>query len=148
MAEPFRIQPRNPVEAMKTYAVKQPRATHMRVASCGEVECDAHIHGWRTIVDEQTDRGQAQAHFIRHDRSRSHTEARNEAGLTVFEFGPGQPCFAQHELPVGRPPLFRVRGGDWRGNPRGESRLHTRAEDWVEDFAEHQQTIADAINKG
>lgn len=148
MAEPFRIEPKNPVETMKTYAVTQPRATHMRAATCAEAECAAHTRGWRTVVDERTDRGIAQAHYIRHDRTRRHTETRDETGLTVFEFEAGQTCFAPHEVPVGKPPLLVVRGGDWRGNPRGEHRVHTRAEDWVDDFATHQQTIADAIQQG
>jgi hypothetical protein len=50
---------------------------------------------------------------------------------------------------VGRPELFIVRGGDYRGNPLGTpTRVHARPEDWVEDFSTHTQAIADRLEKG
>ena len=73
----------------------------------------------------------------------------NSEGLTVFTFEPGQDCFAQHRVPLERDPLFLVRGGDWRGNPTGlQPYRHHRGEDWVDDFADHQDRIARQIERG
>ena len=44
--------------------------------------------------------------------------------------------------------LLVVRGGDWRGNPTGERRVHTRPEDWAEHLHEHTAELADRIEKG
>jgi hypothetical protein len=41
-----------------------------------------------------------------------------------------------------------VRGGDWRGNPTGYRRQHVNGEDWRDDFGEHQQNVADRIERG
>ena len=43
----------------------------------------------------------------------------------VFTFEAGQQCFTQHHVPD-RPQFFVVRDGDWRGNPTGQNRLHTK----------------------
>lgn len=145
-----RLAPALPVGAMKTYAIRSPRATHWRAATCAEVACPAYLNGWRTVVDEATELGQRQAHHVRKAAGRSYTEHRDEAGLTVFTFEAGQRCFAAdgHQAPTGRPELYVVRGGDWRGNPRGDVRKHVRAADWVEDFGEHQQQLADRLAQG
>jgi hypothetical protein len=106
------------------------------------------LRGFQTVVDESTTLGQMQAHYIRHDRTRRHTEERQPDGLTAFTFPPGQPCFVRHEAPVERSERFYVRGGDARGNPTGEVRVHSRPEHWVEDFAENQDRLRSAIEKG
>lgn len=144
-----RVQPNLPAWAMQTYQVLAPRATHWRDAACAEVDCAAHANGWVTRIDESTDLGQRQAAYIRRDSRRGYTEAKSPDGLTEFTFQPGQKCFTKHQVPVGRPELFYVKGGDWRGNPRQiPARQHVRAEDWIEDFGEHQQRIRDAQEKG
>ncbi len=149
------IMPALPTQAYKTYSVHAPERTHRRPATCAEVDCQHYLCGWQTAVDESTELGQRQAHYIRHDRSRRHAESREPTGLTVFAFAPGQPCFTNpptgpgHSIPLERPPLFVVRDGDWRGNPLGTpTRIHTRAEDWVDDFASHQDRLKTAIEKG
>jgi len=141
--------PRIGAEHYKTYQVVSPRATHYRPATCTEVDCGPHVNGWKTILDEATQQGLA--HYIRKDSGRKFTEERTEAGLTVFTFEPGQMCFAAagHQVPLERDPIYRVKGGDWRGNPRGiTARVHKRAGDWVDDFATHQMGIAEQIQKG
>lgn len=146
-----RITPALPADAMTTYRIARPKGTHWRPARCAEVDCAPYLHGWRTVIDESTEQGQAQAHYIRNVAGRGFTEARDEAGLTVFTFAAGQACFAahQHRAPLDREPLYVVRGGDWRGNPRGtQPRVHTRPEDWVDDFATHQITLADRLAQG
>jgi len=143
-----RITPALPVEAVQTYAIRAPKATHTRSGSCAEADCPNLQHGWRSVIDEATDLGAAQAAYIRRESGRKFTEERDLAGLTVFTFEPWQRCFAEHIVPLEREPFYVVRGGDWRGNPRGEVRRHVRADDWVEDFAEHQQTLADRLEQG
>lgn len=142
------FQPLLPAHAKKTYSIKAPKATHFRKASCAEVECEGLAHGWVCLIDETTELGQRQAHYIRAVSGRRFREERSEQGLTSFTFEPGQTCFTPHEVPLGKPELYIVRGGDLRGNPLKEVRLHSRAEDWADDFATHQQQIADAIQEG
>lgn len=147
----FRIEPAMPAQDYTTYGMAMPRATHWRPASCEESGCEAYTHGWASTFDLNTELGRKQAHYVRHDRSRRHSEQDVGAGLVKFVFGPGQPCFRfrEHQVPLERPAIFSVRGGDWRGNPTGvPARVHTRAEDWVEDFALHQDRLATALEKG
>lgn len=147
--EPFRIEPKMPASAYKTYALRLPKQTHYRKATCQEVECDAYANGWVTKIDVTTDLGQRQAKYIANHSGRSYTDVtRIDLPVREFMFPPGQQCFADHQVPLERDPLFIVRGGDWRGNPRGEMRSHIRAADWIDDFATHQQAIADAIEQG
>ncbi|MEU0465017.1 hypothetical protein ABZ215_13520 [Amycolatopsis sp. NPDC006131] len=139
-----RIQPVGTVRDYQTYAIASPRDTQVK-AACEEVGCANFRHGWRTIVDEATDLGKRQADYIRNQSRRTFREERNAAGLTVFTFESGQRCFADHRT---RPEVYLVRDGDWRGNPTGHVRRHTRPADWVEDFGEHQQRVVELINKG
>ena len=140
----FRITPQMPASAYKTYQILSPVATHYRTGTCDEAGCLAYQHGWQTNVDEATDLGQRQAHYIRTLCGRRFTERRTELGITAFTFQPGQKCFATHKVPLDRPEFYVVRGGDWRGNPRGEVRRHSSGDSWVNDFAEHQDRIARA----
>ncbi|UOZ10546.1 hypothetical protein [Amycolatopsis sp. WQ 127309] len=142
------LKPLLPAHAKKTYSIIAPRATHWRKATCDEVDCEAQEFGWASAIDETTDLGQRQAQYIRTLSGRRFGEHRNSAGLTIFEFAPGQQCFTAHEVPLGRPELFVVRGGDTRGWTNEGNRVHANGEDWVDDFATHQQKIADAIEKG
>jgi hypothetical protein len=131
--------------AMQTYRIVSPPDATV-VSACERVGCPHWRDGWDTIVDEASQLGQAQAAYIRSGATgRSYRETRTEAGLTVFRFEAHQRCFQEHRT---RTELYLVRGGDWRGNPDRMARDHSRPEDWVEDFAEHQQRLADRIDKG
>lgn len=144
-----RITPNLPAQVYKTYQIVQPLATHFRPATCEEAGCGAYERGWRTAVDETTELGQRQAHYIRRLSGRRFVEERHPEGMTAFVFEPGQRCFAQHQVPLEREPWYFVRGGDWRGNPlRIPPYQHTRGEHWVEDFAEHQARLNEAIERG
>jgi len=144
-----RIEPNMPVTAYKTYRILSPQQTHFRPATCAEAGCTAYLHGWQSTIDETTVLGQQQAHYIRKQSGRSFTEERLPNGLTQFTFEAGQRCFAgDHQVRLDRPELYLVRGGDWRGNPTGEKRQHANAADWIEDFGEHQQRLADEMRKG
>lgn len=138
-----RIPPLGPTEAYQTYVLRSPRDTRVR-AACEQVGCQAWRHGWDTTVDERTELGAQQAAYIRHQSGRTFREMRTQDGLTVFRFEPGQRCFAEHHT---RPEIFLARRGDWRGD-LGLIRRHTRPVDWVEDFGEHQQALADRQQQG
>jgi hypothetical protein len=140
----FRIEPKMPAHAYTTYQIASPISTHYRNGTCDEAGCLAHRYGWTTTVDESTTLGQGQAHYIRKTSGRRYVESR-DAGLTTFTFEAGQKCFTTHKVPLDRPELYVVRGGDHRGNPRGEFTEH-RADTWVESFAEHQDRIARVVN--
>ena len=144
-----RIAPNLPVTAVKSYVIAAPAATHHRPASCEEADCQAHALGFTTTVDESTELGQRQAHYLRNDRSRPVPAVeRGSDGLTRFAYPPGTRCFGGHSVPNGRPERFFERDGDWRGNPRGQVREFTRPGDWVDSFAEHQQRLADRLERG
>lgn len=141
-----RFTPAAGAQHFKTYQLAQPLATHWRAATCAEVDCPHHLHGWKTILPVNDDR----IPLIKQS-GRRYVERRTEAGLVEFTFEAGQACFqaGEHRAQVGRPELYVVRDGDWRGNPRGTpARTHTRPELWVEDFSEHQDRIATAIERG
>ena len=140
-----RLQPQMPPQFYKSYEISSPVATHFRRGTCDEAGCLAHRNGWVTRVDTTTDLGARQAHYIRKQSGRRFVESRTEA-LTEFTFEAGQECFAEHKVPLDRPELYVVRGGDWRGNPRGEVRRHSRPDSWVNDFGEHQDRIARIVN--
>ncbi|MFD6113595.1 hypothetical protein ACFWG0_26280 [Streptomyces yangpuensis] len=139
-----RIAPLHAVGAYQTYSITQRPDVLVR-AACQQVGCGAWINGWESTIDETTTQGQAQAKYIRTQSGRTFREQRTAAGLTVFRFEPRQRCFAEHKT---NPETYGVRAGDWRGNPTGWNRQHQRPADWVEDFGEHQQRIADQQKKG
>lgn len=132
MGDPFRLQPAGPAHAYQTFSVRSRPDRAVRTV-CEEVGCQAWRSGWESTIDETTDLGQAQAAYIRQQSGRTFREQRTEQGLTVFRFESGQRCFADHQT---RPELYLVRDGDYRGNPTGRRRVHTRAQDWVENVQE------------
>ena len=132
MADPFRLPPQGPVQAYQTFSVRS-RPDKLVRTVCEQVNCPAWRGGWESAIDESTDLGKAQAAYIRLQSGRTFKEQRTQAGLTVFRFESGQRCFADHKT---RPELYLVRDGDFRGNPTGRKRVHTRASDWVEHMQE------------
>jgi hypothetical protein len=135
-------------EHMKTYAISAPVSTHFRPASCEDAQCAGWTSGWVTRVLPGT--AEHDLVLSLRGRYRFTGPVREADGLDAFTFAAGQPCFraSQHRVPLEREPLFVVRGGDHRGNPRGITSVTRRAADWVDDFATHQQNIATAIEKG
>lgn len=141
-----RIQPQGRVQDYKTYQIVSPLSTHWRVATCAEVDCPHYLNGWRVRVEGLP------ADMLHTAR----TSGRKFAELHVSEnenwlvFEAGQPCFrAQlHRKLLDKQEIFVVRDGDWRGNPTGNVRRHTRPEHWVEDFDEHQDRLARQAQQG
>ena len=141
-----RIVPHAGPEAYKTYAIRAPLATHWRPATCEEVNCEAWLSGWRTIVPA----GSPQADYIRADKSREHAEASRDGGLACFSFPPGQTCFAagEHKTRLAREERFLEIGGDWRGNPRHTATVERSPADWTDSFATHQDRLKTVIDRG
>lgn len=138
----IRPAPVGPVQAYKTYSIAAPVSTHWRTISCETAGCVAHANGFTVAVDETSDLGARQAGYIRLRAGRPFSESR-EAGVTVFTFPAGTRCFEQHRTRRSRPPLFVVRGGDWRRHLGGQT-VHASPEAWVDDFASHQDRLARA----
>ncbi len=141
-----RIPPAMPVQNYVTWQVTAPAGPGFwRAATCEEVDCPRHLNGWVSKIDETTTLGQQQAGYIRRDRTRRHTEETGPDGLTWFRFPAGQACYeaSQHRIRNDRPPLYVVRGGDWRATTTAP-RIYDRDDQWVTDFAEHQQRLAAA----
>ena len=144
MSRPLnRVAPQLPVGAMQTYQAVA-TSDQMVVVACATADCQAWRYGWETKVDETTDLGKRQADYIRRESGRTFAELKAGDGLTVFRFEPWQRCFADHRT---RPARYLVRRGDWRGD-LGTTREHVDVGDWVEDFAEHQDDLADRLRKG
>jgi len=154
-----RFPPRGSPAAYKTYRIAAPLATHYRTGlSCAEYQCEAYLLGWESHIDERAEFGQKQAHFIRKLSKRRFTEQRDDAGLTVFTFEPGQEGFLStdpaeaghqnHRKRLDRLEHYIERGGDWRGNPTGMRRVHTRPEFWVESFSENQDRLRATMERG
>lgn len=123
-----------------------PVATHWRTATCGEVDCENHARGFQVTADVSTELGRRQANYIRMKSGR-HFSSQQIADLVTFTFPAGQICFATHRVQLEREPNLYVRGGDYRGNA-GTPRRALNAQQWVQDFGEHQLTVAEQREKG
>lgn len=142
-----RPEPKMGAESYKSYEIRVPLSTHFRPATCEEIDCPHYLAGWKVRVEGLPPE---MVHAAR-TSGRRFTELPVVEGETWLVFEAGQRCFqaTEHRIRVGRPELFVVRDGDFRGNPRKtKARLHQRPEHWQEDFAEHQQGLADAIKEG
>jgi len=144
--EPFRLEPNMPVGAYQTFQIASPIETHWRSATCEESGCEQYANGWRVRVEGLRPED---LHAIRTSGRRFRPVDVAE-GETWLVFEPGQPCFkaATHKVPLGRPELFVVRDGDWRGNPTRQSYQHSSADAWVDHFATHQDKLAETIERG
>lgn len=149
MREPNRITPALPERAMQTFQVTAPISTHTRAATCEEVECAQYRRGWRMKIDLDTELGQKQAYYIKHAAGRAYKKIGVVGSLVELEFAANQPCFQEHRVRIERPEIYRVKGGDYRGNPlKTLTRVHKKPEFWVEEFAEHQDKLKTAIERG
>lgn len=148
---PAGIQPQGPVQMYRSYQLKQPLATHWTPATCREVECPEFVNGWTTVVDPRTDQGAAAAHYIEHDRSRTHLKTVLPDGRWSYWFEPGQAFFSsdehEHYVPLERDPIAIIRDGDHRGNDTGRVE-RVSLDEWVDRFGENQQVLKEAQDRG
>lgn len=141
-----RIQPEGKVQDYRTFQITSPLSTHWRKATCQEVDCPHYLNGWRVRVEGLP------AEMLHAAR----TSGRKYAELHVAEdeswlvFEAGQACFRaeQHRKLLDRQEIFIVRDGDWRGNPTGNVRKHTKPEFWIEDMQENNEAVRARIEKG
>src|SRR5713101_9492084 len=136
----MRAPTKAPIQGMITFQIRAPIMTHFRPATCEEYGCLNYRFGWETIVPADS----AQAFYIDHEKSRKWSKTVVGAGLVRYEFPPGQTCFEStqygHKVPLERPAIFRMRDGDWRGNPTG--RITTvPSQSWVDAFGENMEQV-------
>lgn len=144
-----RITPALGPELMKTFQVKAPVDTHWRRGTCEEVQCTQHERGWKMQLDLSTQLGQQQAAYLKHKSGRYFTWEKLADNMVELTFPSGQTCFREHKVRLDREEVFVVKGGDFRGNPRGTaSKVFTKPEHWVEEFALHQESIRATQQKG
>lgn len=141
----FRLEPAMSPDAYTTYQAVRPTATHTRRVTCQEADCQAYANGWQTVIDVSTPLGRRQADYIRM-RSGRHYTVTPDGDRVIFRFPPGQRCFAEHRADIDKPTIFLKRGGDWRASTLPAVRMS--AADWVDDFATHQNELAETIEKG
>lgn len=131
-----------PSHLYRTFQIASPVGTHFRPERCEEVECPAHINGWNyrvSVLDPEM------ISLIR--TSGRHYKEVEYLGETYWAFPPGQQCFERHMVPLERPALFYEGRGDKRSYSRRNAREWT-ADQWVNRFAEHQDKINTAIQRG
>lgn len=141
-----RIPPKGASRLYKTYQIANPLATHYRKATCAEVQCEHYLKGWRL----RSDILQPKDLQAIKDSRRKYTVADDGTGVLWLCFEAGQPCFkaSTHRTSVERPEIYRVGRGDWRSyNPR-DAYVHKTPEDWLDDFANHQDRIMKTHRRG
>lgn len=145
-----RVAPLLPAHAMKTFEIRRPLATHYRRARCEEVGCDKNRAGWVMGFDLTQQAKVDAANLIRRIAHHRGLKCRiTQVGTTVtFLFPAGQQCLEGHQVPLERDPLFIVRGGDWRGNPRGERYTHSTGDSFMDDWRTSQDRLDTARGQG
>ena len=138
-----RLAPVGRPSAYQTFSVHRPLATHWRAATCAEVGCPDYERGWR-VRAEVLDA--AALHDVEHC-GRGYQRVEVAQGETWLIFKAGQACFraSEHRLPLERPEIYVLRGGDWRqlGDPKKLS-----STSWLDTFGENQQNLHDTIERG
>lgn len=134
--------------AYKTYTIR-PR---YRKATCAEIECPHWRDGWTFSVEMLE--ADPQLNYIARHSNKRFTERTHE-GKKYLVFSPGQACFAagSHRISIDEQPRLWVGRGDWRTwDPRTvlprDAREFSRADDWVDDFANHQDKLNTAYERG
>ena len=150
-----------PSQAMVTYEIAAPRTSDFwRLATCEEMDCPNFLNGWAVAItpdlmgegfDDSIKASGKSYQICTVGEAEARFPGMSFAGaIKVFVFAPGQPCFYQgtqrHITRIDRPEIFTRAAGDYRW--RGQVYKHTRAADWVDDFGEHQDRLAEAIKKG
>lgn len=146
-----RIAPLMRPDKYKTYQMVMPKATHTRSATCQEVECANYAFGWMVVLDENIPIQAEMANDIRLRLGRKYVVSQLN-NIITFTFPGGQPCFADHRVPLERPELFIVKRGyadpvnESYADPRRGTTM--RAEDWVDDCQNNQDKLNTLIERG
>lgn len=126
---------------MATFGLRQRPIPRSRIASCAEVECPQHVHGWRSLISRADPMFAERVLYIRNDSGRHFTETELPDGSVWFDFPAEQECFAEHHADVAT--FYVVR--DWRQDPTGVPwRKHSGPDPWVDECATNQDLLAAA----
>lgn len=141
-----RITPQGQVQDYRTFQILAPRSTHRRKATCAEVHCPHYELGWKVRVEGLD----AQMLHTAKTSGRKYTELHVAENENWLLFESGQPCFraATHSLPLDKQEIFIARDGDYRGNPTGNMRKHTRPEFWIEEMQENNSKVRERLERG
>lgn len=141
-----RIQPQGRVQDYKTYQILSPLSTHWRPATCADIDCPDYLGGWRVRVEGLPPE---MLHTAK-TTGRKFTELHISENENWLVYEAGQPCFRApfHKKLLDKQEIFVARDGDFRGNPTGNVRKHTRAEFWIEDMQENQQRLERLRERG
>lgn len=145
--QPFRITPQMSAQNMKTYQILAPASSHFRPATCAEVHCSDWENGWKIRLEGLP----PQLEYTARNAGKKFKELHISETENWLVYEAGQSCFkvSTHRTRLDRQEIYLVKDGDWRGNPRGtQARQHSSAADWVDDFATHQQHLADRLGQG
>lgn len=129
-----------------TYAIRMPRSTHTRKATCEEIDCKFFLEGWTVHKERLTSEA---THALLKSKL-TFRELSVSEGVTYLVFDPGQPCpFAEtHRIAVMEPLYYRGNGMTSRTfNPRKAYR-HRSPELWVEDFQTNLDHIRTVRERG
>lgn len=141
--------PRMGTNSYLTFAARTPLQTHSRAATCAEVGCEGYQNGWTiplTGIDPQLE------HVARHSGWHFREVDGVNYGLgegKYLVFAPGQPCFVSHKhrISLDRPAFYFVGRGDHRSFDIRRA-TQRREQDWVDQFANHQQQLREAQERG
>jgi hypothetical protein len=141
-----RIAPLGKVQDYRTFQIIAPASTHRRKATCAEVNCKEYLGGWRVRVEGLPPE---MLHTAK-TSGRKFTELHVTEKENWLVFEAGQDCFkaSQHTVPLDKQEIFVARDGDFRGNPTGNVRKHTKPEFWLEDMNENQGRLSDLHKQG
>lgn len=141
-----RLPPQGKVQDYKTYQIVSPLSTHWRKATCAEVNCPNYLKGWKLRVEGLP----PEMLYAAKTSGRSFTELDVNESEHWLVFKPGQSCFraAEHRALLDKQEIFIARDGDFRGNPTGSVRRHTRAEFWLEDMQENLGRLHELHERG
>lgn len=145
-----RIPPGLPASQMTSFELHQPLETHYRFVSCTEAECAKRANGWQMGFDLTDERKVQAANALAVIAKRRNMIFSHQTlgSVVTFTFQPGQDCFEPHRVALERDPIAIVRNGDWRGNPRGETRQHSNLENWVDDMQNNLDQVRTIAERG
>jgi hypothetical protein len=141
-----RLDPVGKVWDYRTFQVMSPLSTHWRPATCAEVDCPQYLKGWKVRVEGLPPE---MVHTAK-TSGRKYTELHVAEGENWLVYEAGQPCFkaSEHRKLLDRQEIYIARDGDFRGNPTGNVRKHTKPEFWIEDMQENNSKVAERLQRG
>lgn len=130
-----------PDRLKKVYSLSAPLGTHWRRATCEQVGCSFYLNGFAVTVLP----GSREEQVVKESGRKWSAVIPQENGSLRYEFPAGTKCFQAntHVVRSDAPLLFA-------SNDRlvHKVRRFANSADWVDDFAEHQQRLSDAYEKG